>query len=310
MRSPVARSCVAALVAALLLVAVGCIPIPPDTFRPEQFPPGQGPNIVRAEVFQGLGAWWDERDWSPTAAGRDVRFGLADVDRLAMIGVQTLYVETATWDDPADLLDEALLRQILDRAHSFGIRLVGWYEPDLVDEALDLRRMNIAIDFGFDGFVVDIGSLANRDVDARNAALRREMEALRTAHPNAPIAAEIPSPLAIERYAPDNWPRFPFLALAPYFDAWMPRNNWTRHREDFDAYAYNVENINMLRNRTGVPWLPVHPIGGWSSEVNNDDMAHMFRAIHDTFSIGGSLDDDYQTSPELWARLRWLRIPK
>jgi hypothetical protein len=40
----------------------------------------------------------------------------------------------------AVFLDRALLRQIVDRAHSLGIRVVGWYLPEFNDVGYDLER--------------------------------------------------------------------------------------------------------------------------------------------------------------------------
>ena len=44
--------------------------MPPGTSRDDQFAPGTAPNLARAATFQGLGAWWDVFDWSPTFSGR------------------------------------------------------------------------------------------------------------------------------------------------------------------------------------------------------------------------------------------------
>ncbi len=287
--------------------------MPPGTYRPEQFPAGLGPNIVRATVFQGLGAWWDVWDWSPTFTNGQVKFGVSDVDRLAANGVQTLYIQTATWRHPDDILDEALLRQIIDRCRSHGMKAVGWYLPEHVDEALDMRRMTRAIELGFDGFGIDIESSKNPNEADRNAILIREVQALRSLYPTLALAAIPVAPIVWERLNATWWPNFPYRELAPYFDVWMPQDYFTYRKPESglrDAYVYNVENINMLRDLTEVAWLPVHPIGGEADKVTNDDLAQMYRAIIDTNSIGGSIYDDSTTSPALYGRLRWFRIPK
>lgn len=307
------RRVLALLTAVVALVLTGCIPLPPGTYRPEQFPPGQGPNIVRATVFQGLGAWWDVWDWSPTFTNGKQKFALSDVDRLASNGVQTLYIQTATYRHPHDVLDEALLRQIIARCRSKGMKVVGWYLPEHVDAELDVRRMSRAIDLGFDGFGVDIESAKNPDEAQRNTILVHEVRTLRALYPNLALAAIPVAPIVWERLNATWWPNFPYRELAPYFDVWMPQNYWSFRKPESglrDAYVYNVENIRMLRELTGVPWLPVHPIGGEANQVSNDDLAQMYRAIVDTHSIGGSIYDDSITSSGLWGRLRWFRIPK
>jgi hypothetical protein len=301
------------LCAAFSLVAMGCIPLPPGAYRPEQFPPGQGPDLARATVFQGLGAWWDVWDWSPTFTGGKQKFALGDVDRLAAAGVQTLYIQTATWRHPDDVLDEGLLRQIIARSRAKGMKVVGWYLPEHVDADLDLRRMRRAIELGVDGFGIDLESRRNPDEAARNAVLLHEVRTLRAWFPQLALAAIPVAPIVWEQLNATWWPNFPYRELAPHFDVWMPQNYWTYRKPESglrDAYRYNVENIVLLRDLTGVPWLPVHPIGGEANGVTNDDLAQMYRAIVDTHSIGGSIYDDSITSSGLWGRLRWFRIPK
>jgi len=299
-----------------MLLSASCIALPPGTYRSDQFAPGTGPDLARAATFQGLGAWWDVFDWSPTFLNGRQTVGLADVDRLADAGVQVFYIQTATWRLPEpehDVLDEGLLRDIIGRAHARGMRVVTWYLPEHVDEAMDMRRMNAAIALGVDGFGVDIESQKNPDVANRSAVLIDEVAQLRAQHPALPLASIPVAPIVWERLNHTWWPNFPYRQLANYFDAWLPQNYWTNRRADSglrDGYRYNVENINLLRDLTGVPWLPVAPIGGITPEVTKDDIAGMFRAMHDTHSIGGSIYDAPHTDPSLYGRLRWFRIPK
>jgi hypothetical protein len=287
--------------------------MPPGSFTPGRFAPGEGPDLIRATTFQGLGAWWDVWDWSPTFTDGRQTVGVADVDRLAAAGVQALYVQTATYRHPADVLDADLQRRIIARAHQRGVRVVGWYLPQHVDEALDLRRMSAAIALGYDGFAVDIESRDNPDLAARNDIMLREVRTLRARHPQLPLAAVPVAPILWTRLNTTWWPNFPWAEAARYFDAWMPQNYWTIRSAASglrDPYRYNVENIELLRSLTGVAWLPVHPIGGEAAGVSEDDLAAMYRAIHDTSAIGGSIYDDASTASGLYGRLAWFRFPK
>jgi hypothetical protein len=301
------------LVSALCLVSASCIPMPPGTFNPDQFSPGLGPNVARASMFMGLGAWWDVWDWSPTFTNNRQKLGLGDVDRLARNGTQVLYIQTASYRRAEDVLDPGLLRQIIDRAHANGMRVVGWYLPEHVDDALDMRRMVAAIEMGIDGFGMDIESRRNPDEDARNRILVSQVQRLRARYPNLPMAAIPVAPVVWEELNATWWPNFPYAILAAYFDAWMPQNYWSYRKPESglrDAYTYNVRNIQMLRDLTGVPWLPVHPIGGEAAYLTPDDVVAMYRAIKDTDSIGGSLYDDASTPAALYDYLKLFRIPK
>ena len=62
-----------------MLLSASCIALPPGTYRSDQFAPGTGPDLARAATFQGLGAWWDVFDWSPTFLNGRQTVGLGSV---------------------------------------------------------------------------------------------------------------------------------------------------------------------------------------------------------------------------------------
>ncbi len=258
----------------------------------------------------GLGAWWDVYDWSPTFTGDRQHVGLADVDRLAAAGVQTMYVQTSTTRSSAAVLDPVLLRQIILRAHAKKMRVVGWYLPNFVDSGTDVARMVAAVRLGFDGFGIDIESRIQADVARRSQNLINESRYLRAAFPRLPIAAIPVTPVIWQVLNPAWWPSFPYQQLARWVDVWMPMAYWTYRATDspwHDAYRYTSESVTRLRSATGVKWLPVHPIGGLSSLMSTADVTAMNRAITNTYSIGGSLYDDVATPPNLWPSLRAFR---
>ena len=301
-----------ALLALLTMAAVvlaACDPAPPPAGPPS-------PDPVRAIVFKGLGTWWDVYDWSPTfvssrnPAARPPH-GTADVDRLAASGVQTLYIQTATYRLPNEpLLDRALLRQIVDRAHSLGIRVVGWYLPEFNDVGYDLERFLEIARFGFDGLGIDIESTANPDVAARSQNLITESAFLRGAFPQLPIAAIPVSAVIWEELNRSWWPNFPYTELAPLFDAWMPMAYWSYRTPQsgwFDPYRYVYESVVRLRRATGNANLPVHPIGGEAAKLSGADLFWMNQAMVDSGSIGGSIYDDATTNSDLVGALGLFR---
>ena len=295
------------------MLAGACQPAPPAA--------PSGPNPTRTIVFKGLGAWWDVYDWSPTFTRNRQRFSVADVDRLARDGVQTLYIQTATYHHPADLLDPSLLRSILNRARSHGIRVVGWYLPAFTDYADDMASLEAIAEFGFDGLGLDIESTANPDVAHRSDMVVFESAVLRNKYPNLPMAAIPVTPVIWEHLNRGWWANFPYRRLAPLFDAWMPMAYWSfrqcSHTEWYDPYRYTRESVEMLRRLTGNPNLPVHPIGGQASPVASDsckpppltttDLFWMNAAMVDSGAIGGSIYDDATTSPDLYGALQMFR---
>ena len=298
------RAVILPLAACLALVLAGCLPGAGRTF--------DGPDANRTIVFKGLGAWWDVWDWSPTFTNGAAPFGLADVDRLAADGVQTLYIQPSTFRHPAAVLDEALLRRIIKRAQSRGVRVVGWYLPEFKDTGFDIGRMSAIIDLGVDGLGIDIESTANGDVAARTRNLLAEVKFLRLLHPDAAMAAIPVTPVIWESLNRSWWPNFPYRELARYMDAWMPMAYWSYRRagsfpEWGDPYRYTLESVTRLRALTGRPDLPVHPIGGEGTGMTTADVDAMARAMVDSGSIGGSVYDDNITNRGLYPSLRQFR---
>jgi hypothetical protein len=292
---------------ALSLVLLGCQPTPP---------PPPSPNFARASVAAGLGAWWDVWDWSPTfvrsrnpSASPPLR--LADVDRLANDGVQTLYIQPSTFRHPAVILDASLLRQIVNRAHARGMKVVGWYLPEFLSLEFDLERLAAIAKFGFDGLGVDIESTANANVADRTQKLLIESRFMRGAYPNLPMLAIPVTPVIWEQLNRSWWPNFPYRQLVPYYDAWMPMAYWSYRSTTFtewnDPYRYTYESVVRLRALTGQPRLPVHPIGGEATNLSGSDVFWMNAAMVDSGAIGGSVYDDNITPASLYGPLRLMR---
>lgn len=294
-----------ALFAAATLVVSACEPAPPAA------PPS--PDATRAITFKGLGAWWDVYDWSPTFTNNRQSLGLSDVDRLADEGVQTLYIQTATYRRPdVVLLDGSLMRRIIDRAHSHGIRVVGWYLPEFNDVAFDLDRLVAVAQFGgFDGLGIDIESTANADVANRTQNLITESAFMRGMFPDLPLAAIPVTPIIWEELNRSWWPNFPYRELAKYYDVWMPMAYWSYRAKTFtewnDPYRYVYESVVRLRTLTGNPNLPVHPIGGEAAAMTTSDVFWMNAAMHDSNSIGGSIYDDASSPRVLYDALPMFR---
>jgi len=273
-------------------------------------PTVNGPDGARALTFKGLGTWWDVYDWSPTFTRGAAPLGVGDVDRIANSGVQTLYIQTATYRHPDTVLDPALLGSIVARAHARNMKVVGWYLPQFLDVNFEVNRMATAIRMGLDGYGIDIESTDNANVAARSAALLAETRQLRALFPTTPLASVPVTPVIWEQLNTSWWPSFPYREMAQMVDVWMPMAYSTYRAagsEWHDPYRYVSESVTRLRTLTGMPGLQVHPIGGLASLMSNADVDAMGRAMTDTSSIGGSLYDDVSTPAGLWPSLSQFR---
>lgn len=267
-------------------------------------------STARAQYFRGTGAWVDVYDWSPTfVASRNPSarpaFTLARIDRMADAGISTLYIQTAKAELPDPVLDRELLNSIITKARGRGMRVVGWYLPTFADIAVDQAHLAATADLGLDGIGVDIESTAT-ELGARNQRLIDLSNWLRATYPGMPLAAIVLPPVVTDIINLAFWPQFPWKALYPSYDVWMPMSYWTNRTAASgwrDGYRYTIENIDRMRASLGVPDAPVHPIGGLSDTATPEEIDGFVRASTERGSIGGGLYDDAISNPAQYAQL-------
>jgi hypothetical protein len=255
-------------------------------------------------VYAGLGAWVDAYDFSPAYIGADrvATVQPRDVDAMAAAGVTTLYLQASRLDDISTglLVDPPLLAEFLLRAHGHGMRVVGWYLPRLADVDADLARLTAVarfrvLDHRFDGIAVDIEDTTTvPDLASRNLALVALSQRLRGVMGSEAIGAIVLPPVLTEVVNPRYWPEFPWSAVAPLYDVWLPMSYWTFRKPESgyrDGYGYNVESIHRLRTDLGSPQALVHAIGGIADLVSPQELDAFLRSLADAGAIGGSLYD-------------------
>lgn len=256
--------------------------------------------------YTGLGSWVDVYDWSETYGGG--AFGVPDVDRMASLGVQTMYIQVTRWDSPTLILEPDRLASIIGRARHDGIRVVAWYLPDLEDVQLDLQRLLAAAQLPVDGLAVDVESRAVEDVNDRNQRVVSLSQALRAQLPDQVLGAIVLPPVVMEDVNPDYWPEYPWQGLAASFDVWLPMSYWTNRVGGWrDAYTYTAANIDRIRDHVGSAQAPIHTIGGIGDASTSDDIAGMLQAGVERGVIGGSLYDYRTTGDDLWSPLQGFR---
>lgn len=263
-----------------------------------------------AAPFGGLGAWVDVYDWSERYTNGNPPVGVAAIDHMANMGVQTLYIQGSRWDAPDDVLEPDRLRGLIDRARQRGMRVVTWYLPTFEDPATDIRRLVAMGKLPVDGVGVDIEDKRVADPSERSRRLVEVSAGTRQGLPGMPLAA-IPLPAVLmEEINRNSWPGFPYKELAPHYDAWMPMDYWTYRTESSgwrDAYKYTAQNIIRLRNHLGRTDLPVHPIGGLAEPSSAAEIDAFQRAAADHGAIGGSIYDYRTTKADAWPALQRLR---
>lgn len=291
-------------------------PVIPRRMRATR-PPFARPRLAAPEVpvaalepYRGLGTWVDVYDWSQTYTREaEPAVGPEAVERMAAEGVQTLFLQAAKHDAPADVLEPDRLIPIIERAHAVGIRVVAWYLPSLVDPERDLQRLLAIASLDIDGLAVDIESREVADVVERNRRLVALSTELRASLPGWVIGGIVLPPVVLEEVNRNYWPDFPWRQIASLYDAWAPMGYWTNRRGGWrNAHDYTVENVIRLRRNLGLPEAVVHGLGGIGDNTSPSDAEAFTRAASETHCVGGSLYDWRTTSAETWQPLRVLRV--
>jgi len=262
-------------------------------------------------VYTGLGAWIDVYDWSLTF-GKDGRLvEVADIDRMADLGVQTLYVQASKWDAPTHVLEPERLLPLIAQARARGMGVVAWYLPTFEDPAFDLTRLLAVAELPVDTLAVDIESLKVGDQAERSRRLVVLSTQLRAARPDLALGAIPYPPVVTEVINPNLWPGFPWRELAPLYDVWLPMSYQSDRKASSgyrDAERYTGESIDRMRANLGMPDAPVHTIGGIANQTSSADVEAMLRASVARRVLGGSLYDYRTTGDELWPSLQPFRV--
>jgi hypothetical protein len=289
---------VTALVALVVAIGVACVDSPQGQASRDR--------ASGAEVFQGLGTWFDVYDTalynSPSAVA----------GRLAARGVRTAWIETANDRSKTDVVQPAGLARLVDALHARGISAVAWYLPGHGAGGKDLRRARAMLSFrtpagdGFDGVALDIESLHTKNVKQRTARMLALLDRLRDEAGSTPVAAITYPPRAFERHL-SWWPGFPWAEIAGKVDAIVPMLYTGGGFKGYDAtYGYVARSLRLLRAAVGDE-IPVHAAGGVANRMTKEELKAFDDAVvDDGTATGWSLYDFQTTTPAGWAAMARL----
>jgi hypothetical protein len=260
-----------------------------------------------SSVFSGLGTWVDIYDAGVYSAPERT------AARMAARGVDVVWVETANYGAPVDVVKPIELGRLVDALHARGVQVVAWYLPGHANQARDIRRSLAMLAFrtptggAFDGVALDIEA-----TKVKNAALRsrRAVALARRLEQEAgkmPLAIVPFNPRGLER-RPTTWPRFPWIELAEVADAFAPMVYTGGALKGFDAtYGYVTRALRLLRKQTGRPDVQIHVAGGVANRLGSEELAGFAAAVEDDGgTIGVSLYDWATTPSRAWPALRSL----
>jgi hypothetical protein len=271
--------------------------------------PASAPGAASQEsVFGGLGTWVDIYDGGVFAAPESA------AARIAARNVETVWVETANYGAGVDIVRPGPLGRLVDALHERGVRVVAWYLPGHVNQALDLRRSLAMLRFTtpsggtFDGIGLDIEATKLRNVKLRSQRAVALARAVRAQARSTPLAIIPFNPRGLERHK-SVWPGFPWAQLAATADAFAPMIYTGGAFKGFDAtYGYVTRALRLLRTQTGNPDVAIHVAGGVADRLGTEELAGFSAAVADDGgTIGVSLYDWATTPRWMWAVLGTLR---
>jgi hypothetical protein len=277
-------------------------------------------------AFRGLGVWVDLFDFGPSVSG-----GLQPSSAIPAMrdhGVKTIYIETGRSTSKTAFGDQnrdyrAALAQWIETAHSYGIRVIGWYLPYYSENvSTDISRTSAIATFrtprgqAFDALAIDIETCAcNRNTSSGvhefNAGVAKVLSGVRSrVGTTFPVGAITFVPLDMD-IAPARWAGFPWSSVARYSDVVVPMNYYTNRTKNCDKgqsrycpYNYTAQNVARLRALTK---LPVHLIGGGGCCTTLTELKQFVKAAKDTNSYGCSIYDYRTTRSWAWSPLQDCR---
>lgn len=284
----------------VVVVAALILAFPGATSR-AQSPPEES---VVARAYSGLGSWVDLYNKRPWKHPDQV------VAEMASRGVQTIYLETSSYKFRKAIVHPEAVGTYIDLAHEYGMSVVAWYVPSFKPVDRDYRRSLAAIGYvsptgqTFDSFALDIEVTVVGDVAERNARTRRLSRAIRSAvGDDYPLAAIVPDPVG-SLY----WTEFPYRALGAVYDVFLPMSYFTFRVDGAgDVRRYIRANVRAVRERTALPDVPVHPIGGIADVAPRDEVDAYVDAVFAEQAFGGSFYDFPIMRDGQWKPLQRLR---
>ena len=213
----------------------------PDAALPPA--PPAPPRQASLAPIRGKGMWiWQ---FSHTAGGDPQ----AVVAAARAAGLRQVWVRVA--DSRDGFYGASTLAALLPAAHAHGLAVIGWGFPYLFDPAGDAAWTIAAMDWRaptgdrLDGFSADIET-ASEGVALSPQRVQVYAGLVRQARPTTLFVGTV--------YPPNDghWTTFPYLALAPYVDAFAPMVYW--------GCTQPVVEAEQALARLG-PLAPVHLIG-------------------------------------------------
>ncbi len=199
-------------------------------------------------------------------------------------GITNLFVQTSRSNTPSIFNSEKLSR-IIDSCHKYGIKVIGWTYPQLVNITSDADKLIAAANFrtstkqGLDGMVANLEhNLSADNVTQYSQIIRNALG------PSYPLIACVYSPL---NRCPEV-KKTPWKVLSDYYDVIAPMAYWNSKYQKYDVYDYTRETIAQIRALTQKPYQNIHVIGD-GMNTPSQSISIFLKACHDGLATSASV---------------------
>jgi hypothetical protein len=156
-----------------------------------------------------------------------------------------------------------------------------------------------------DSFGLDIEARVVTDPATRTRRLLTLSRWIRDAvGPRYPLGAITPNPIGLDTN-PGFWPNFPYERLTGYFDVFVPMVYFGSVAQGLQAaHDYTARAIDLIREHTGDPTVPIHVIGGLAGNMDGAEVRGFVHAVREKGVIGASLYNFSEMDTSDWGEMR------
>jgi len=208
-------------------------------------------------------------------------------------GIRNIFIQTSRSNTEA-IANPEKLGILIDSAHRYKLRVIGWSFAELADPLLDAQKLIAAGRFK---------SPHGEKLDAIAANLEKDLSAAKVESYSQKLRQELGDayPMVAVVYSPLN--RAPQVAHIPwklldrYYNVIAPMNYWNSKYARIDPFSYTISTIRQVRQLVGRPDVEVHVIGDGMG-THKDSISEFLLACKVGAATSASLYPNQEMTPE------------
>jgi hypothetical protein len=244
-----------------------------------------GVSIAPAGLADGAGVWLNMWNYPLDADAYCLK--------LNNNGIRNIFIQTSRSNTDA-IANPPKLGELLDSAHRYKVRVIGWSFAELVNPEADAAKLIAAARFR---------SPNGEKLDAIAANLEKDLSAPKVELYSQKLRTELGEkyPMVAVVYSPLNRARqvatIPWKLLDHYYNVIAPMNYWNSKYARLEPFDYTVSTIREIRQLVGRPDVEVHVIGDGMG-THSDSIMQFLSACKTAAATSASLYPNQQMTEE------------